>query len=174
MNMHSISESFNRATELAKQGFSIDEIRATVGREIPFPMVRRLVRVTKSEAAQKVRAERDLRAREAAEAAALIKRFRIIIPRPRGPTVADLIAQVCLESGLSKADLIGPRRYRQLVIHRQRLMYLAVSKTSLSFPTIARIIGNRDHTTIIHGVRAHCARTGDPLPRGMWPEGGAK
>jgi chromosomal replication initiation ATPase DnaA len=55
-------------------------------------------------------------------------------------------------------DLVSHCRKRPLVRHRQIAMYVARKVTGRGLPFIARVMGNRDHTTILHGVRAVQAR----------------
>jgi chromosomal replication initiation ATPase DnaA len=33
-----------------------------------------------------------------------------------------------------------------------------IVKPSISWPEMGRLFGGRDHTTVLHGVRAHAAR----------------
>jgi hypothetical protein len=49
-------------------------------------------------------------------------------------------------------DLMAHKRSRDIARARQHLMWLCKRHTTLSFPQIARKIGNRDHSTIIYGV----------------------
>ena len=55
--------------------------------------------------------------------------------------------------GLKQADLLSPRRTRQVARPRQVGMYLAKQLTTRSYPDIGRRFGGRDHTTVLHGVR---------------------
>lgn len=50
------------------------------------------------------------------------------------------------------------RRTDKIVKPRQVAMYLAKSLTPLSLPSIGRRMGGRDHTTVLHGVRATTRR----------------
>ena len=55
--------------------------------------------------------------------------------------------------GLKQADLLSPRRTRQVARPRQVGMYLCKQLTTRSYPDIGRRFGGRDHTTVLHGVR---------------------
>ncbi|WP_419918567.1 chromosomal replication initiator protein DnaA [Candidatus Poriferisocius sp.] len=55
--------------------------------------------------------------------------------------------------GFSIEDIIGPRRQRPLVKARQVSMYIFRELTEFSYPDIARIFGDRDHTTVIHSTQ---------------------
>jgi len=48
--------------------------------------------------------------------------------------------------------LKGKSRQRPLVTARQIAMYVFREQTDLSYPSIARLFGGRDHTTVIHAV----------------------
>jgi len=50
-------------------------------------------------------------------------------------------------------DLLGKSRQQELVFPRQILMYLLRNELKYSFPRIAKELGGKDHTTIIHGVK---------------------
>jgi chromosomal replication initiation ATPase DnaA len=55
--------------------------------------------------------------------------------------------------GFSKHALKSPRREASLTLARHIIMWLARERTNLSFPQIASKLGDRDHTTILHGCR---------------------
>jgi chromosomal replication initiation ATPase DnaA len=52
---------------------------------------------------------------------------------------------------ISRQMLYSNRRYKEIVLARQFIMYWAVRRTTLSLPQIGRLMGGRDHTTVIHG-----------------------
>lgn len=49
-------------------------------------------------------------------------------------------------------ELRSPRRYKNLVHWRHIAFALARKHTELTFPQIGRMIGGRDHSTVMHGV----------------------
>lgn len=53
---------------------------------------------------------------------------------------------------LTKDEITGPKRDKEIVEPRQIAMYLLRSELHLSFPQIARFVGRKDHTTAIHSV----------------------
>ncbi|MEM9502319.1 MAG: chromosomal replication initiator protein DnaA, partial [Pseudomonadota bacterium] len=66
----------------------------------------------------------------------------------------DLIQKVVArEYGISVEDILSARRTRAIVLPRQISMFLSKTLTPRSLPDIGRRFGNRDHTTVIHGVR---------------------
>ncbi len=50
-------------------------------------------------------------------------------------------------------DLTGPRRQKELVLPRQLAMYLMYQECKLPMERIGEILGGRDHTTILHGIK---------------------
>lgn len=63
------------------------------------------------------------------------------------------IRLVSYMTGVSMVDLCSHRRSRRLIEARQIYYWMARRFTLLSFPQIARICGDRDHTTALHGCR---------------------
>jgi chromosomal replication initiator protein len=60
-------------------------------------------------------------------------------------TVADYYS-------ISRDDLLGRGRNKELVHPRQVVMYLARVELQLTLPQIGDSLGGRDHTTVIYGV----------------------
>jgi chromosomal replication initiator protein len=71
---------------------------------------------------------------------------------PRPLTAADILVATADRFGYDVEQLKGRRRHRDLVQARQVAMYVCRQLTDLSYPSIAREFGGRDHTTIIHAV----------------------
>jgi chromosomal replication initiator protein len=71
---------------------------------------------------------------------------------PRPITAPDILQATAERYGFEIDQLTGRRRHRDLVQARQVAMYVCRQLTPLSFPSIAREFGGRDHTTIIHAV----------------------
>lgn len=70
------------------------------------------------------------------------------------PVKVDMVLQAVADAfGLTVKDLTGMRRCPHLAVPRQIAYALARKYTKLSYPQIGERIGDRDHTTIIHGVR---------------------
>lgn len=61
--------------------------------------------------------------------------------------------QTAREIGVSLAELMSPVRRRTLVVSRDELYWLGVTVWSMSMPQIGRLMGGRDHTTVLHGRR---------------------
>ena len=75
-------------------------------------------------------------------------------PIPKGiNSVQTIIRAASRHSGYSPGDLISRRHQAPLARVRHIVMYLSHRLTSMSFPKIGQLLGDRDHTTIMHGVR---------------------
>jgi chromosomal replication initiator protein len=70
--------------------------------------------------------------------------------RPR-LTVVHIKEEVASHYQIPLAELDGASRKKEIAQARQVAIYLARELTELSFPSIGREFGDRDHTTIMHG-----------------------
>lgn len=68
-------------------------------------------------------------------------------------TVSDIEQSVATFFGLTPADLHTSRKSRTIALARNIAMYLARKHTDLSFPEIARLMGNKNHTTVLLACR---------------------
>ena len=68
-------------------------------------------------------------------------------------TIEEIQRKVAEHYNIRLADMIGPKRMRNIARPRQVAMYLAKQLTLRSLPEIGRRFGGRDHTTIMHGVK---------------------
>lgn len=67
---------------------------------------------------------------------------------------SEVIHQVSLAYSLTARDMHGDRRSRDVTRPRQLAMYLVRRLCPhMSYPQIGRMLGGRDHTTILHGVK---------------------
>ncbi|MBI1682359.1 helix-turn-helix domain-containing protein [Caulobacter hibisci] len=62
--------------------------------------------------------------------------------------------------GVSVEELRGPKRQRRISLARQHAMWLMNGLPHLSLPMIGRFL-NRDHTTVLFGIRAHERRVAE-------------
>jgi chromosomal replication initiator protein len=65
----------------------------------------------------------------------------------------DIIRRVAQYRGVSVADLKGPRRWAHFVQARHECYWLIRQHTRMSLPSIGHVMGNRDHSTILSGIR---------------------
>ncbi len=73
------------------------------------------------------------------------------------PSVATIQQAACSTLGVSHRDLLSAKRTARVSQARQIAIYLTRELTSLSLAQIAREF-NRDHSTVLHAVRAVTAR----------------
>jgi len=70
---------------------------------------------------------------------------RLVKPR-------EVMSAVASHFNLKLSELTGPRRTKSIVVPRQILMYLLRTELKLPLMEVGRLLGGRDHTTIMHGV----------------------
>jgi len=62
------------------------------------------------------------------------------------------IEAVCEHYRLKPAQLKSPTRIKEIVLPRQILMYLLRTELNLPLMEVGKILGGRDHSTVLHGV----------------------
>ncbi|MDR0940247.1 MAG: chromosomal replication initiator protein DnaA [Mediterranea sp.] len=77
----------------------------------------------------------------------------VVNKETRVVTVDDILRTVCAHFGLDLAAIHAKSRKREVVQARQVAMYLAQRKTDFSTAKIGKLIGNRDHATVIHACK---------------------
>jgi chromosomal replication initiation ATPase DnaA len=78
----------------------------------------------------------------------------------RCQVLREIADEICKEYKLKFQQLISDRRERHLVIARHHFMYRATTETDKTTVQIGRFLGNRDHTTVMHGIKKYKARMG--------------
>lgn len=74
---------------------------------------------------------------------------------PIGTTrISDLVYIAAGLSGVADTDITGPKRFRHIVMVRQAVMLVAFEQRAISYPQIGQRLGGRDHSTVVHGVKA--------------------
>ena len=68
----------------------------------------------------------------------------------RSGSERDVFAALADCFGIDKDEIKERTRRRDIVRPRQMIMYLLREYGGMSFPAIGRLVGNRDHTTVIH------------------------
>lgn len=66
-------------------------------------------------------------------------------------TIDDILEKVCAHYNVTTAQINSKSRKREYVVARQVSMYLAQKYTKMPASRIGRLVGNRDHSTVIHG-----------------------
>ena len=67
-------------------------------------------------------------------------------------TVDDILDRVCLHYEVTPNAVKGRSRKREYLIPRQLTMYLAKKYTNIPAARIGRMIGSRDHSTVLHSI----------------------
>jgi chromosomal replication initiator protein len=67
-------------------------------------------------------------------------------------TIDSLIDSVSGYYTVTKSDVIGNSRARDCIVPRQVIMYLAKTKLRMSLAKIGKMLGDRNHTTVMHSV----------------------
>ncbi|MEG1458173.1 MAG: chromosomal replication initiator protein DnaA [Acetivibrio sp.] len=76
----------------------------------------------------------------------------LISPNNKRDITIELIVSIVAEHyNISLPDLLSSKKSRNIAYPRQICMFLCRELTEISFQDIGRYLGNRDHTTIIHG-----------------------
>lgn len=77
----------------------------------------------------------------------------VIYPNKKKEITPSLIIEVVAEHfGISPKDIASRKRTAELVQPRQIVMYLCRQLTESSLQNIAKTIGKKDHTTVLHGI----------------------
>lgn len=80
------------------------------------------------------------------------------------PTLAAIIRDVAERHNLEPGDLKKRSRKRWFAWARQEYMWLAYQEGRWTYAQIGMPVGGLDHTTVIHGIRAHADRHGVRRP----------
>jgi chromosomal replication initiator protein len=67
-------------------------------------------------------------------------------------TPSQVITAVSKYFSVGKRVLLGPSRVRSVALPRQILMYFLRTQLNLPLQEVGRLVGGRDHTTVMHGV----------------------
>lgn len=77
----------------------------------------------------------------------------VIYPNTSKEITPSLIINVVSEHfGVKSEDITSKKRNSEFVLPRQIVMYLCRELTDTSYVNIGKLLGKKDHTTIIHGV----------------------
>ena len=74
-------------------------------------------------------------------------------PMERIVQVSDIVACVATFFGVSPADINASRKSRNVTLARSVAMYLARDLTKFSFPEIGRLMGKKNHATVLLACR---------------------
>ncbi len=74
-----------------------------------------------------------------------------LLPQGGALTPDRILAAVASHFGVDQAQLQGRGRSRQVALPRQVAMYLIREETDASLPQVGKLLGGRDHTTVMYG-----------------------
>lgn len=83
-----------------------------------------------------------------------------------GVPVLTIMRFVCEQYDLTQTDLCSRRQMHHLVQVRHIAFWLCKELSLASYPQIGRLFGDRDHTTVMHGVRRINFAIANGLPIG--------
>lgn len=76
-----------------------------------------------------------------------------IIPVAISSRMPEIIRSVAAEFHMTQIEIMGETRTRAIVLARHIVMFLGRKVCGYSLPKIGQRLNNRDHTTILHGIR---------------------
>ena len=77
---------------------------------------------------------------------------------PHRRSMREIAADVAARHGLTLDELKSPQRARRIAWPRQEAMKEIYDTGRFSLPQIGGFFGGRDHTTVLHAIRAHAKR----------------
>lgn len=144
------------------------DVRARMAAQEARRKANAIAEQTKAEARQRLianeaidkanRALRNLHAKWAEEDVAEIRRLEsafIEQVRQYRPTYAQIERRACRLFKCTRDEIVSSRRHRDIVFVRQFIAYWASRRIGLSLPKIGKLMGGRDHTTILHHKRKY-------------------
>jgi chromosomal replication initiator protein len=81
-----------------------------------------------------------------------VARNALVNPTAKPIGMPQILNCIASYFNISSDDILSQRRSRSIAIPRQICMYLARDMTHLSLNEIGQSLGNRDHSTILHGI----------------------
>lgn len=79
---------------------------------------------------------------------------RIIRVSEDEPITLDIIMDtVCDHMNVTPQDINGKSRKKDVVLARQMVMYIAQKRTNMPASRLGRLIGGRDHSTVLHSLK---------------------
>ena len=90
----------------------------------------------------------------------LMRLPREVFARPQWKIIAR---QICAKYNVDFDEVFSDRRHKHLVLIRHEIFYRLKVDLQMSYPQIAEKF-NKDHTTVLHGVRKHAARLSLEMP----------
>lgn len=70
-------------------------------------------------------------------------------------TWRDMVSETARKYGLTARQIIGSDQSNHVSMARQECFYRLSKELGYSTPRIGSLIGNRDHATVLHGIKRH-------------------
>jgi chromosomal replication initiation ATPase DnaA len=103
-------------------------------------------------------AERRVEAAAKNLAEAEAKYEALVVRRRHRHTFREIELRACRLFNAKPSEIHSRRRHSEIVFVRQFVMYWARRLTPLSLPQIGRLLGGRDHTTVLHGCERYVSK----------------
>ncbi|HSO13327.1 MAG TPA: chromosomal replication initiator protein DnaA [Anaerolineales bacterium] len=76
-----------------------------------------------------------------------------LLPQKRNISSDKILDAVAESEGVDVKDLLGQNRSAKIATPRQLAMYLLRTYNEISLPQIGELLGGRDHTTVMYGIK---------------------
>lgn len=135
--------------KIRRDGLSIPESVICYIAENVNESVRELEGIVNSLLAQSILFKRDIDL----ELTQRIVRKAVKCAEVKAITIEDIIAKVCNHYNIEESTIHVKCRKREVVQARQMAMFLAKKHTDNSLSKIGKMIGNKDHATVLHACK---------------------
>ena len=92
------------------------------------------------------------------EQAELVSQYKQCPVVQRAARIRKIEREVCQAYGFTKLELWSVRRTSDVCLARQEAYFRMKHETNCSLPKIGERCGDRDHTTVLHGIRKIAAK----------------
>ena len=88
----------------------------------------------------------------------------IVLPTSRAKA-RQIVREVAEKHGFTVEEIVSMRRNQRLCDARNETYYRLKTETTWSYPRIGQFLGDRDHSTTIHGAKKHKKRIAEDAVR---------
>ncbi len=76
-----------------------------------------------------------------------------LLPQKRNISPTKVLEAIAAREGIGVDDLLGQNRSAKIAMPRQLAMYILREFNEISLPQIGELLGGRDHTTVMYGIK---------------------
>ncbi len=76
-----------------------------------------------------------------------------LLPQKRNVSPNKILEAVATQAGIDIDELVGQNRSAKIAVPRQLAMYILCKFSEISSPQIGELLGGRDHTTVLYGIK---------------------